>query len=65
MKLNLTRSEVCDLMLSTTSIVCGARAEMNDESTSEERKNILDGTIKKWQSLHDIIRAQLEENDAK
>lgn len=65
MKLNLTRSEVCDLMLATTSIVCEARTEMNDKNTSKERKNILSGTITKWQGLHDLIKDQLEENDAK
>lgn len=63
MTLKLKRLEICDLLLATTLIVSDSRTEMNDPETSEDRKKILEGTIKKWQALHDKLKEQLEAQD--
>lgn len=65
--LELTRTEICDLLLACTEIKWGAIEEMkNDPDCPEYRRDVvLPGTIKKWQKLHDIIDAQLTEQDKK
>lgn len=63
MNLRMTRLEMCDLMLATTNIVVEARTEMNDPDTTETRKKILEGTIKKWTTLHDKISEQIKQFD--
>ena len=65
--LELTRSEICDLLLACTEIKWSAIDEMkNDPDCPEYRRDVvLPGTIKKWQSLHDIIDEQLTEQDKK
>lgn len=60
MKLDLTRHEVCNLLLATTSIKLAAVGEINDENTPDERKEILARTIDKWAALHDKIKMQLD-----
>lgn len=65
MTLKLTRLEICDLMIACTGIVCDSKTEQRMEETSEERKRILDGTIRKWQTLHDKIEEQFDEQDEK
>lgn len=64
--LNLDRIELCDLMLSCTAIIIDARKEMEHDPNCSEyrRKNVLPGTIRKWQTLHDKIKKQLEIQDA-
>lgn len=64
--LSVDRLEVCDLMLACTHIVCAAREEMlNDPDCPEFRRtNVLPGTIKKWQALHDKLEKQLDILDA-
>lgn len=64
--LSVNRLEVCDLMLACTHIVCAAREEMEHDPSCPEyrRTHVLPGTIKKWQSLHDKLSAQLDILDA-
>ena len=59
MTLELTRLEMCDLLIATTNIVIEARTEQAAAETSETRKEILTGTIAKWKTLHDKIAAQI------
>ena len=63
MSLNMTRIEMCDLMMATLAIRFEAEDEMRDENTTETRKEILKGTIKKWTRLHDEIKRQIDEFD--
>ena len=65
MTLNLKRSEVCRLSLATTSIWVDMNREYNDPETTENRKKVLEGSMKMWRDLHDKINAQLDEWDAK
>lgn len=64
MNLNLTRGEVCDLLIATTGIKFDMLDEMRDENTTESRKEVLKNSIKKWERLHDLIKDQLEQFDA-
>ena len=63
MKLNMTRHEVCNLLLATTSIKFAVVDEINDENTPDERKEFLARTIDKWAALHDKIKMQLDAFD--
>ena len=65
MKLELTRSEVCRLMMACTGIKLDMIEEYKDENTSEDRKNVLEGSIEMWKRLHDEIERQLQEHDKK
>jgi len=64
MKIELSRTTICNLMIAATCIKHDAMAEMNDPNTTPDRQNILRGTIKKWQKIHDELEAQLDEQDA-
>lgn len=59
MTMEMKRLEICDLLIATTHIVIEARAELADEETTETRKEVLAGTIKKWKRLHDEIARQI------
>lgn len=61
----VNRLKVIDLMMACTSIWGDAMTEMNDPNTSADRKAVLDGTVKKWKALHDELKEQLDEQDAK
>lgn len=61
--LDITRHEVIDLELAVLGVVFDAEDEMKNPSTTEGRKKVLTGTIKKWRTLHDKIKSQLEEFD--
>lgn len=63
MSLKLTRIEMCDLMIATSSVYFGMDMEMRDEKTTESRKKILRESMKKWERLHDEIRRQINEFD--
>ena len=64
--LNVSRLEVCDLMLACTHIVCASRDEMERDPDCPEyrRTHVLPETIKKWQRLHDKLERQLDILDA-
>lgn len=65
--LNLDRLEICDLLLACTHIVCESITEMrNDQECPEyRREHVLPATIEKWKKLHDLVEAQLDEQDKK
>ena len=63
-KLKISRTEICDLMLACTGIVIDARTEQRDPNTDSTRQKVLAATVEKWQSLHDKLKAQLDEQDA-
>ena len=60
MTLNLTNNKICDLRLACSSIIIDAKRELADESTTADRKAILEATIQKWQSLKNEIVEQQE-----
>ena len=64
-KPELTRIDICDLLLATLHIKWDAINELNDAETGEARKEVLKGTIKKWEGIHDRLNAQLEKLDEK
>lgn len=63
--LKLNRLELCDLMLACTNIVWQSIDEMKNDPECPEyrREHVLPEAIKKWQALHDEIKAQLEAQD--
>lgn len=63
MSLRLTRLDMCDLMIATSSIYFGMDAEMRDENTTESRRSVLRNSMKKWERLHDEIRRQINAFD--
>ena len=63
MSLKMTRLDMCDLMLATSSIYIDMDMEMRDERTTEARRKILRESMKKWERLHDEIRRQINEFD--
>lgn len=64
-KPELTRNDICDLLLAALSVKWDAINELNDAETGETRKGELKGTIKKWEGIHDRLNAQLEKLDKK
>lgn len=65
--ITLDRIELCDLMLACTGIVIDAKQEMENDPDCPQyrREHVLPGTIQKWQRLHDLIEAQIDEIDKK
>lgn len=63
--ITLTRLEICDLMLACTSVKWDAIREMQDDVNCPDyrRKVVLPQTVKKWEALHDKVKAQLLQND--
>ena len=63
MNIELKRTEVLDVRMAILGIIIDANEELNDENTSEDRKEILKGTIKKWTTLREKIIEQFKEQD--
>lgn len=63
-RLKLRRIDVCDLLLATTHIRFDMEDEMKNPETTETRREILKGSIQKWEALHDELKHQLDEFDA-
>lgn len=61
--LNLTRSEACDVLISTTHIVCSIMDQLEDYSIQRSERESLVRTKEKWRSLHNKIGKQIEEFD--
>lgn len=64
-KPELTRRDICDLLLAALSVKWDAINELNDAETGVARREVLKGTIKKWEGIHDRLNAQLEKLDEK
>ena len=63
MKLDLTRHDVCQVRLALTNIIIEMRKELNDETTTEDRKEILIRSIDMWAELKDKIVKQFDVQD--
>lgn len=61
----MKRIELCNLLMATTCIASEARTELNAAETTEERKKVLPGTVKHWETLHDMLKSQLDDFDRK
>ena len=62
--LNLTRGEICKLMLACTEIWLEMDEEMKSAECDEYRKDhVLPESIKMWRELHDKLESQLDEQD--
>ena len=63
MTLNLRRIDVCDIRLALTGIICSMNDEMRDPTTTETRREVLKGSIKKWEKLKAEVVEQFKEQD--
>lgn len=63
MNLSLRRIDMCDIRLALTSVICDMMTEMNSPSTSETRKEVLKGSIRKWEKLKAEVVRQFDEQD--
>ena len=61
----MKRIELCNLLMATTCIASEARTELAAAETTEDRKNVLPGTVKHWEALHDMLKSQLDDFDRK
>lgn len=63
MNLNLKRRSVIDISLSLLFVINSLKLGLNDPNTSDDRKQIVRGSIIKWEWLYLIVRSQLDEFD--
>lgn len=63
MNLNLKRIDVCDIRLALTTVILDMKREMEDPSTSLVRKEILKGSVQKWETLKAEVMRQFDEQD--
>lgn len=63
MDLNLKRIDVCDIRLALTSVILDMKSELEDPSTSLVRKEILRGSVQKWEQLKAEVIRQFNEQD--
>ena len=64
-KPELTRIDICDLLLAALAVRWDAIHELNDPKTNETRKQVLQGTVEKWEGIHDRLKEQLDKLDRK
>lgn len=62
-KPELTRIDICDLLLAATHVRWNAIDELKDPETDETRRQILKGTVKKWEGIHNRLEEQLNKLD--
>lgn len=62
--LDLTRGNVCDILRAITSVRVSFMAEIADESTSEDRREVAKSSLNMWNKLRDEIKIQLAKHDA-
>lgn len=63
MNLNLKRIDMCDIRLALTTIILDMRREMEDPSTSLVRKEVLKGSVQKWENLKAEVMRQFNDQD--
>lgn len=56
--LTLTNTEVSKVRLAITNIIQDMRTELNSEETTQDRKDILNGSIEMWNTLRNKIIEQ-------
>lgn len=64
MTLKLTRLRVCDIHLALTCLLIDYRQELQTPGITEDRKQIIRESLKKWQAVSDDIHRQFAEQDA-
>ena len=60
----LDRLHVCDVLMAITHIRIDFMNEIRDENITEERRKIAENSLKKWESLHEKIKKQLDLQDS-
>lgn len=63
MKLNLTRHEVCQIRLGLTGLISEMKSELNNENTTDDRKDVLISSINMWETLKSKICNQFKMQD--
>lgn len=63
MTLNLKRIDMCDIRLALTTIIFDMKSELEDPSTSATRKEVLKGSLQKWEVLKAEVMRQFNEQD--
>ncbi len=63
MTLNLSNNDISNLRTACTSIIISMKHELADENTTKDRKDILERSIDKWQSLKNRIIEQQTAQD--
>ena len=63
MTLSLKRINVCDIRLALTGLIIDMRHELREESTSNDRKEILTRSIAKWEALKAEVVRQFDAQD--
>ena len=61
---NLTRSQLCSLMMACTALTYDHRHEAAGPETTDSRRDGCLRTAEAWQTLHDCLKAQLENQPA-
>lgn len=62
--LNLSRLDVCDLLIACTGIRHDMEDEIRDPATTDGRREVLRQSIRKWEDLHDNLKRQLDDFDS-
>lgn len=65
MKLELTRHEVLQVKLALTSLINELNRELNNGTTSDDRKAVLTSSINMWDTLKSKIKIQFDLQDNK
>ena len=65
MTLKLDRSKCCKLLKACTAIAHSLESEATDDQTNADRRKIAQESAAMWNSLHDEVRAQIDEFDRK
>ena len=61
---NLTRSQLCSLMMACTALTVSHKNEAADPETTDSRREVCLRTAEAWKTLHDCLKAQLENQPA-
>lgn len=62
--LELSRLDVCDLLIACTVIRHDMKDEIRDPATTDGRREVLRQSIPKWEDLHDKLKRQLDDFDS-
>jgi hypothetical protein len=63
MTLKLRRLDMIDVHMALLDVIFSMQDEMRDTSTTESRRGVLKGSIKKWTALADEVERQFDEQD--
>lgn len=57
---NLTRSQLCALIMACTAETISHRHEAADPETTDSRREVCLRTAEAWKTLHDCLKAQVK-----